>query len=71
MRKAMITSVFLIGFTVAVLFVWQPWQGDRVHVPGTYGRYKTAASVRAERRLFDGAPPTIPHGAMGVARDAS
>lgn len=27
---------------------------------------KSAATVRAARRAFDGAPPTIPHGSMGV-----
>lgn len=28
---------------------------------------KSAASVRAQRRAYDGAPPTIPHAVMGVA----
>ncbi len=31
------------------------------------GEGKTVASVRAERRAFDGAPPTIPHTSFGMA----
>ncbi len=34
---------------------------EGVAVPGRDGAVKTAASDRAERRLFDGAPPVIPH----------
>jgi cytochrome c-type protein NapB len=34
---------------------------DRIPVQGRDGVEKTAASARAERRLFDGAPPVIPH----------
>jgi nitrate reductase cytochrome c-type subunit len=41
--------------------------GDTVDVPGRTGAVKTAASGRAERRAYDGAPPVIPHGEMGVA----
>lgn len=36
-------------------------------VPDHPGATKTAAVARAERRLYDGAPPTIPHRAMGAA----
>ncbi len=32
-----------------------------VAVSGKPGRMKSAATVRAERRAFDGAPPVIPH----------
>ncbi|MEM1204707.1 MAG: multiheme c-type cytochrome [Acidobacteriota bacterium] len=38
-----------------------------VAVPGVAGAEKTAALVRAERRLFDGAPPVIPHENFGAA----
>jgi cytochrome c-type protein NapB len=38
---------------------------DRVAVPGRPGAYKTAAALRAERRLYDGAPPVIPHRDFG------
>ncbi|MEM8933674.1 MAG: hypothetical protein AAGE94_20965 [Acidobacteriota bacterium] len=40
---------------------------ERVAVAGVVGAVKTAAIVRAERRLFDGAPPTIPHAPLGAA----
>ncbi len=36
-----------------------------VSVPGT-DAVKSAAVVRAERRLFDGAPPVVPHGDLGM-----
>ena len=40
--------------------------GD-VPVPEHEGVVKTAAHVRAERRLYDGAPPMIPHPSFGSA----
>lgn len=39
----------------------------QVAVPGRPGGTKSAATVRAERRAFDGAPPVIPHRPMGAA----
>lgn len=42
--------------------------GDgKVAVPGQPGAVKTSAVVRAGRRLFDGAPPVIPHQDFGAA----
>lgn len=38
-----------------------------VPVPGREGATKTAAAERAERRLYDGAPPVIPHPNQGMA----
>lgn len=38
-----------------------------VAVPDRPGATKTAALERAERRLFDGAPPTIPHEPLGAS----
>jgi len=38
---------------------WEP-------VPGTQEDVKSSAAVRAQRRSFDGAPPTIPHENFGV-----
>jgi cytochrome c-type protein NapB len=35
-------------------------------VPGAEAAVKSSAEVRAQRRLFDGAPPTIPHDNFGV-----
>lgn len=39
---------------------------ERVAVPGREGAFKTAALARAERRMYDGAPPVIPHEAFGI-----
>lgn len=44
--------------------------GDTVPVPGIEGAVKSAAHVRAERRAYDGAPPTIPHAPFGNSCDA-
>ena len=41
--------------------------GDWVPVPDSDGALKSSGEVRAERRLYDGAPPTIPHDNFGVA----
>jgi cytochrome c-type protein NapB len=39
----------------------------QVPVPGQPGAFKSSAALRAERRLFDGAPPIIPHPPLGAA----
>ncbi|MFN0006973.1 MAG: hypothetical protein ACKVXR_03620 [Planctomycetota bacterium] len=39
---------------------------SKVPVPGGGGREKSAESVRAGRRLYDGAPPVIPHAEFGA-----
>ena len=39
---------------------------DMVEVPGTDGALKSAAAARAERRLYDGAPPVAPHEDYGI-----
>ena len=39
---------------------------DPGQVPGTFLVEATPATSRAERRLFDGAPPTLPHGPLGA-----
>jgi cytochrome c-type protein NapB len=44
--------------------------GDQVPVPGREGAVKSQASVRAERRAYDGAPPTIPHASFGMRCEA-
>jgi len=38
----------------------------QVAVPGHEGAVKTVATARAERRAYDGAPPTIPHENFGI-----
>lgn len=42
-------------------------RSDEVSVPGAAGATKSTASVRAERRAYNGAPPTIPHTTLGAA----
>jgi cytochrome c-type protein NapB len=44
--------------------------GDQVPVPGRAGATKSTADVRAERRAYDGAPPTIPHASFGMRCEA-
>lgn len=39
---------------------------ERVPVPDREGAEKTSATVRAARRAYDGAPPTIPHENFGI-----
>jgi nitrate reductase (cytochrome), electron transfer subunit len=52
-------------FAAAVL--WAACAPRQAAVPDHPGATKTVAAARAERRLYDGAPPTIPHAAMGAA----
>lgn len=42
------------------------YETNQVAVPGKEGATKTAATSRAERRLYDGSPPVIAHGPMGA-----
>ena len=44
--------------------------GGQVPVPGMEGAAKSPADVRAERRAYDGAPPTIPHASFGMRCEA-
>jgi cytochrome c-type protein NapB len=41
-----------------------------VPVPEREGAFKSAASVRAERRAYDGAPPTVRHESFGMTCSA-
>lgn len=41
-------------------------QGDWVPVPDSDGAVKSSGEVRAARRLYDGAPPVIPHNPFGA-----
>jgi len=56
-------------FAILVLAGWACGcaQETMVAVPDTDGGTKSAATVRAERRLYDGAPPVIPHENFGMA----
>lgn len=49
---------WLVLVTISLLGCGAP---HGVEVPGREGATKTAARDRAERRLYDGAPPVIPH----------
>lgn len=61
----------LILFALAVAVVAAAGcGGDGVPVPGLEGVTKSPASVRAVRRAYDGAPPTIPHAAFGMRCEA-
>jgi nitrate reductase cytochrome c-type subunit len=42
-------------------------QETMVAVPDSDGGMKSAATVRAERRLYDGAPPVVPHENFGMS----
>jgi cytochrome c-type protein NapB len=42
-------------------------QSDWVEVPGFDGAVKSSGEVRAARRLYDGAPPIIPHDPFGAS----
>jgi nitrate reductase cytochrome c-type subunit len=42
-------------------------QDAMVAVPDSDGGMKSAATVRAERRLYDGAPPVVPHENFGMS----
>ena len=55
----------LIAVPVALLLVGACGGRDAVPVPGVDGAVKSSADVRAERRAYDGAPPTVPHDAFG------
>ena len=58
-RKALIAFVVLLAACGE--------QDAKIGVPGHPGMLKSVASVRAQRRAFDGAPPVIPHKRFGAA----
>jgi nitrate reductase cytochrome c-type subunit len=55
-----LAALTLLGAAACADDRWDP-------VPGSEDAVKSSAEVRAGRRLFDGAPPTIPHDNFGVA----
>ena len=50
-----------LGLVVVLLAACERQEPDMVAVPGHAGAMKTIATVRAQRRAYDGAPPVIPH----------
>ena len=63
-HRARLTRRTLAGVALALLV--GGCGGDTVPVPEREGAVKSAANVRAERRAYDGAPPTIPHQDFGA-----
>lgn len=60
-RKGLIATAL-----AAVVFAGCDASANHVDVPDSPGRTKTAASKRALRRAFDGAPPVIAHQDLGT-----
>ena len=58
------TPVKLIG--LAALVVAGCGDAGKVEVPDHEGALKSTAAVRADRRAYDGAPPTVPHDNFGA-----
>lgn len=66
MTKASGAVLALAAVTLMFAACGEQGSGENgVPVPGREGAVKTSATVRAERRLFDGAPPVIPHKDFG------
>ena len=63
-NRTSLIGVLALGTTLAIGGCGHSGSAE---VPGVEGAEKTVALVRAERRLYDGAPPTIPHEPQGVA----
>lgn len=61
--RARLTICMLAG---AVLASAGCGRSDKVQVPGREDAVKSTALARAERRAYDGAPPTIPHESFGA-----
>lgn len=55
-----------VALAASILAAAACGQGDWVPVPGSDGAMKSSAEVRAARRLYDGAPPVIPHDDFGT-----
>ena len=58
---------FLLSLLALLLAACAPADDGGVPVPGHPDAVKTAATERALRRAYDGAPPTIPHEPLGAA----
>lgn len=60
-RAGLVRLALAVGWLTAVAC-----GADTVPVPGRVDVVKSTASVRADRRAYDGAPPTIPHASFGM-----
>ncbi len=59
-RVGLVAALVLMGWACGCA------QESMVAVPDSEGGMKSAAAVRAERRLYDGAPPVVPHENFGM-----
>jgi len=64
--RGVLALATLLG-TAALIGLSACGQGDWVPVPESDGAMKSSGAVRASRRLYDGAPPVIPHSDFGAA----
>ena len=68
MRASIVTVRAAAGLTALVALVAAGCSDPgKVPVPDREGAVKSTASVRAERRAYDGAPPIVPHQDFGAA----
>ena len=61
--RTRLTSIALLG---SIILIGACNDSGQVAVPGRDGAVKSTATVRAARRAYDGAPPTIPHVSFGM-----
>lgn len=66
-RAGFRSAALLAGLLAAACGGKRDGAAPDVPVPGRPGAMKVAAQARAERRLYDGAPPVIPHQDFGAA----
>ena len=68
MRTSKVTVRAAVSLTAVLALVAAGCSDTgKISVPGREGAVKSTASVRADRRAYDGAPPTIPHESFGAA----
>lgn len=68
MRTPYVTLRAAVSLTaLAALALAGCSEKGQVPVPDREGALKSTAAVRAERRAYDGAPPTVPHESFGAA----
>jgi hypothetical protein len=68
MRTSPVTVPAAVSLTALVALVAAGCSDPgKVPVPDREGVVKSTAAVRAERRAYDGAPPTVPHENFGAA----
>ena len=68
MRTSMRTLPAALSLAALIILGASGCSGpDGVPVPGREDAVKSTAAVRAERRAYDGAPPTVPHESFGAA----